>query len=65
MWFETQHVTILVDGNQKSCSVWFHTQKEEKGENDLVDPGHKTLAEQARCEQSLMSKLHSTFKVCN
>ena len=31
-------------------------------DNDLVDPSRKTLAERARCEQSLLSKTHVTFK---
>ena len=30
--------------------------------NDLVDPSRKPLAERARCEQSLLSKTHVTFK---
>ena len=34
-------------------------------DNDLVDPGRKTLAERARCEQSLLSKTHVTFKTYN
>ena len=34
-------------------------------DNDLVDPSRKTLAERARCEQSLLSKTHVTFKTYN
>ena len=33
--------------------------------NDPVDPSRKTLAERARCEQSLLSKTHVTFKTYN
>ena len=31
-------------------------------DNDLVDPTRKTLAQRVRCEQSLSSKSHVTFK---
>ena len=34
-------------------------------DNELVDPSRKTLAERARCEQSLLSKTHVTFKTYN
>ena len=34
-------------------------------DNDLVDASLKTLAKQARCEQSLLSKTHVTFKTYN
>ena len=34
-------------------------------DDDLVDPSRKTLAERARCEQSLFSKTHVTFKTYN
>ena len=34
-------------------------------DNHLVDPSRKTLAERARCEQSLLSKTHVTFKTYN
>ena len=34
-------------------------------DNDLDDPSRKTLAERARCEHSLLSKTHVTFKAYN
>ena len=47
----------------KAARLWEHHLCHR--DNDLVDPSRKTLAERARCEQSLLLKTHVTFKTYN
>ena len=47
----------------KAARLWEHHLYQP--DNDLVYPSRKTLAERARCEQSLLSKTHLPFKTYN